>query len=218
MIDLIYTGSGNKQLSAIAIEEGWKYGSQPKYHPHTSLTFADHDFKRGNDIVYLNKYAAYIKENQPKYATAPDIMGEKSLSEILDWAELNLSSNVEAIIIIPKLCGIIKDIPDNLDGCPIILGYSVPSSYGGTGVPLWEFAQRPVHLLGGNPRAQLYLSAYLNVISMDNNAMAKLAIRIGKAWSDVDFDFTDKDSNRRYWDTFRVSCAAIRRAWLCVAL
>ena len=49
----------------------------------------------------------------------------------------------------PYAFGGIARVPEQIGGKAVRLGYSVPTKFGGTEVPLWEFGQRPVHLLGG---------------------------------------------------------------------
>ena len=50
-----------------------------------------------------------------------------------------------------------------------VLGYSVPTRYGATSLPLEAFDGRPVHLLGGRPDTQRRLADSLNVVSIDCN-------------------------------------------------
>jgi hypothetical protein len=67
----------------------------------------------------------------------------------------------------------IEDLGDR-----VILGYSVPTGYGGTELPV-EFFEGPVHLLGGSPRSQRQLGDVMNIISFDNNNIT-IAARFGK--------------------------------------
>lgn len=58
-----------------------------------------------------------------------------------------------------------------------MLGYSVPTSHGGTPLSVDLFRGRRVHLLGGSWRAQLDFLAALgdDVVSLDNNYIRKQA-------------------------------------------
>jgi hypothetical protein len=49
-----------------------------------------------------------------------------------------------------------------------LLGFSVPTKYGGTAIPMTAF-RRPVHLLGGRPDVQRRLGSVLPVVSLDCN-------------------------------------------------
>jgi hypothetical protein len=64
-----------------------------------------------------------------------------------------------------------------------MLGFSVPTSYGGTPLPVEAFSGRRVHLLGGNPDNQIAVYNQLrgDVISLDTNQMA-LKAEFGNTW------------------------------------
>lgn len=70
----------------------------------------------------------------------------------------------------------------------MILGYSVPTKYGKTEVPLEEFHGWPIHLLGGSPQKQMELFQYFRqhstkVVSVDGNVIGKLSM-LGQFWRD----------------------------------
>jgi hypothetical protein len=62
-----------------------------------------------------------------------------------------------------------------------MLGYSIPTSHGGTPLPAEAFRGRRVHLLGGSWSDQLAYLAQLgdDVVSLDNNAIQMIASRFG---------------------------------------
>jgi hypothetical protein len=64
-----------------------------------------------------------------------------------------------------------------------MLGYSVPTSYGGTEIPIKKFQGRKVHLLGGSPNSQIACWSDIpdSVVSLDNNYLFKTAYK-GQAW------------------------------------
>lgn len=135
-----------------------------------------------NPVFIDNHYHAYdhahhvsvVRQHRPRYATVRDVMTREQcaqadiayyeLSQILDWAE-ELAEYAEHVIVIPKY--------DCLDRIPesYMLGYSVPTSYGGTPLPISAFRGRRVHLLGGEPRLQVEYWRELgsDVVSIDNN-------------------------------------------------
>jgi hypothetical protein len=92
----------------------------------------------------------------------------------LDFAE-ELSQYAENVIVIPKYDCLDK-IPDKF-----MLGYSVPTSHGGTPLPVEAFRGRRVHLLGGSWADQLAYWAHLQdeVVSMDNNHVMLIASKYG---------------------------------------
>jgi hypothetical protein len=78
---------------------------------------------------------------------------------------------------VPKVAEVIERLPRVIGGKQVVLGYSVPTAYGATPLPLWEFRGWPVHCLGGNARRQAELCGYLDVISADGNLAWRLARR-----------------------------------------
>ncbi len=224
---LIYCGAGNKRFAQIAVNSGWKYGAQLPgtiYPEVASLYFADQDWKSPDRGKYMNA----LKEYRPTQATVLDLEYESQFSEVMSWAE-EASQFVDRVIIIPKVFGIIPKIPQSINGKRTILGYSVPTKYAGTEVPIWEFGNRPVHLLGGSPHNQMKLRAYLNVFSADNNYINKMAARFCQFWMPGNAMYaqnrwfpTLKEANDGIdwhgdidapYEAFRRSCVNIIKAW-----
>lgn len=223
MPTLIYCAGGNQRFAQIAIDAGFRYGSQLPETVYYPLHFADQDWKRPNRAAYM----AGLEQHRPTMATVLDWEHIEQLSEVLDWAE-EAAQYVEQVLIIPKAHGGIDKLPRRIGGADVILGYSVPTKFGGTYVPCWEFGGWPVHLLGGSPQAQMRLSHYLNVISTDGNMAQRLAIRHCQFW----IAGTARYASNRWWPTvreanngaridapdlpylaFERSCANIMAAW-----
>ena len=175
---LIFCAGGNRRFASIAVSEGWKYGARLPSTVHEKMFFADQDWKRPNRTRYMDALEKY----RPIMATVLDFEDVCQYPEILSWAE-QASQWCEKIVIIPKVSGTIDDIPQKIGTSDIILGYSVPTSYGGTSVPVWEFGHRPVHLLGGSPQKQRDMTSYLNVVSADGNMAIKCATKFLKYWT-----------------------------------
>jgi len=147
------------------------------------VAFVDNDFKAYDHAVHL----AAVKEYRPKYATVRDVMTKAQcesagiayypLEQILDWAS-ELAQFASNVIVVPKY--------DCLDRIPEdrMLGYSVPTQYGGTPLPITAFRGRRVHLLGGNPEVQIqyYRAIPDSVVSLDNNQM-HLRATFGNTWT-----------------------------------
>jgi len=97
---------------------------------------------------------------------ARDIIRACDLERVLNEAEL-LARYVPLVVVVPKdvrlADHLLTDIP-----AKFLLGYSVPSRYGGTLIPTGKF-QRPVHLLGGRPDSQRRLAEQMPVFSFDCN-------------------------------------------------
>ena len=225
--ELIYCADGNAEFARIAVEAGFKYGAQlpPRGLPFSPY-FADQNWKDPNRERYISELA----KHRPFMASVLDWERPEQLSEVLNWAE-EAAQFVETVMIIPKVIGQIDKIPASVGGKAIRLGYSVPTRFGGTQVPIWEFGKREVHLLGGSPKAQFTLFHYLNVVSVDGNMHQLMAtkycaffslVRIpgvrnhpwptlieadGKTWGDG-----SNMANAPY-EAFRRSCAAIKTMW-----
>lgn len=177
MTTLIYCAAGNPRFMDIAIEAGLMAGACLPNKTYHTLFFADQNWKKPDQARYISALA----KERPAIATVIDIERDEQLKQALEWAEEAAPHVSEAVILIPKVCGIIPLIPETIGGRAVRLGYSVPTAYGGTPVPVWEFGRRAVHLLGGGPDTQLQLRYYLNVQSADGNYLQKLAL-LGKFW------------------------------------
>lgn len=221
---LIYCADGNARFAQISIDAGFKYGARlPHRGLHHSIYFADQDWKNPD----RKRYMAELARHQPMMATVLDWERAEQRSEVLGWAE-DAARFVERVLIIPKVPGTIETLPHRIGDTQIILGYSVPTSYGGTFVPTWEFAGWPVHLLGGSPHRQMELCHYLNVVSTDGNFHLGMATRFCQFW----MPGTARYARNRWWPTlaeanggmrwlgkdapyeaFRRSCENIAKAW-----
>jgi hypothetical protein len=185
-LDVIYTLQGADVTCCLAVLAGLKYGIQSgnfRLCPYTEelsgrheVCFIDNDYFAYDHTKHLET----VKRFGPKYCTVRDVMTKVqckeagieyySLEKILDWAE-ELNEYAENVILIPKY--------DCLDKLPekFMLGYSIPTSHGGTPLPVSLFKGFRVHLLGGSWKAQLAHLAELeeSVVSLDNNQIALIA-------------------------------------------
>jgi hypothetical protein len=126
------------------------------------LGFLDIDWK-GYDFA---RHLSAARSTRPLVTVARDIEDIADLNRTLDEASY-LARYAAKVIVVPKdprLADCIEDlIPPSF-----VLGYSVPTRYGGTSLPLSAF-RRSVHLLGGRPDAQRRLAQSLDVVSLDCN-------------------------------------------------
>jgi len=207
-MDLIYCASGNKRFAQIAIDAGFLYGAQLPgtiYHP---IFFADQNWKKPN----RERYMLALKQHKPNMATVLDLERPDQLDDVLAWAE-EAAALVEVVLIVPKYSGAIDQLPRSIGGRAIRLGYSVPTRYAGTEVPLWEFGGWPVHLLGGNPQNQMALRAYLDVHSADGNAAHRAACEWCIAWEKGRWSKTKFYGIDAMYVAFDISCRNIMTAW-----
>lgn len=171
---LIYCAGRNKRMSDIAAAAGFRLGAQVPTTVYHELFFCDQDWKNPNRAAYM----AALAEHRPQMATVLDLEHPEQHAEVLSWAE-EAAQYAAQVLIIPKYFGAIDSLPRQINGKDVVLAFSVPTRFGGTQVPLWEFAGWPVHLLGGSPQAQMKYAAHLNaiadVVSADGNMANKMA-------------------------------------------
>jgi hypothetical protein len=221
--ELIYCAGKNRVFEGIALAAGYTLGARLPatiYHP---IGFADQDWHNPDRAIYMQALA----HHRPRMATVLDLEREEQRNDVLSWAE-EAAQYCERVLIIPKYSGCIDTLPRTIGGADVVLAFSVPTRYGGTQVPLWEFDGWPVHLLGGSPHAQMHYAAHLgaiaNVVSADGNMANKMAHRC-KFWSakpggakgdrwwslaDVGLAHFGEGSNA---EAFRRSCENIKAAW-----
>lgn len=222
---LIYCAGGNRRFAEIALAAGYRYGSQLPETVYAPLYFADQDWRRPDRAAYMAALAAH----RPAMATVLDWEREGQLPEVLDWAE-EAAQHVGSVLIVPKVMGGIGRIPREVGGAPVVLAYSVPTRFGGTEVPAWEFTGWPVHLLGGSPRRQMaiwhHLRGRCEVVTADGNYAQMMAVRHNQFWAPGNARY----GRDRWWprlaeadgqpwgegapyEAFRRSCANIVEAW-----
>ena len=214
---LIYCADGAPKLARAAVDAGWLYGARLPAKVYQPVHFADQDWKAPNRRAYMRA----LELHRPAMATVIDWEYPEQLPEVLGWAEEAAEMVGESVVIVPKVPGEVYRVPGSVGGKPAILGFSVPTSYGGSCCWLGEFGRRPVHLLGGSPQAQMRLACYLNVVSADGN-MAGQQARRGRFWR-------RRKGSRGHWvqlsevgdmrtreadlEAFRRSLEEIREAW-----
>jgi GNAT superfamily N-acetyltransferase len=221
--ELIFCAASSAQFSKIAVEQGFSYGAQLPGIPNYPPVFVDQDWKRPNRAAYM----AALRQYQPRLATCVDWETDDQLDEVLSWADEAARYVSEAVIIIPKVMGGIPRLPRTIRGKQVRLGYSVPTSFGGTCLPVWEFTGWPIHLLGGSPNNQLMLRDYMNVVSADGNYIKKMAQEFGQffacnkqavrsrtpQWPKLN-EYHDTSTLQDVpYLTFRLSCANVQAAW-----
>lgn len=211
--DLIYCAAGNVRYGQIAIDAGFRYGAQLPRKLHHAPYFVDQDWKKPR----RDKYMAALAQWRPYMATVLDLEEPEQLEEVLDWAE-EAAQYVSEVVVIPKYSGAVAQLPRVIGGAAVRLGYSVPTRYGGTTVPLWEFYGWPVHLLGGDVKAHLKLTHYLDVRSVDGNIAQKVAHH-GMTFDGVRWVTLEKYLGGHYegkdmtYTAFEISCRNIVKAW-----
>jgi hypothetical protein len=177
-VDVIYTFGCSDATCCVAHKSGLMYGvrSTDRACDRHPIAFIDNEFKSYDHALHREVVARF----RPKYATVRDIMTRKQcreagveyydIDQVMRWAE-ELESHAENVIVIPKY-DCLKDIPDRY-----VLGYSIPTSYGGTPMPIGAFAGRRIHLLGGSPKRQYqhWSAVPDDVVSVDTNFINRVS-------------------------------------------
>lgn len=209
MPELIYCADGNKRFAQIAIDAGFLYGARlPHRGLHHPIHFADQDWKKPD----RERYMSALAEHRPVMATVMDWEQEEQLAEVLDWAE-EAAQYVERVLLIPKVIGGIEKLPRRIGGADVVLAYSVPTKYGGTFVPVWEFSGWPVHLLGGSPHKQFEMAHYLDVVSVDGNYHQLMACKFCEYWKAGQWHKVRPKQKDNIYVAFERSCRNIMEMW-----
>lgn len=220
--ELIYCAARNKRFAEIAIRYGFTYGAQMPAAVYFPPEFIDQDWKKPN----RERYVTALAMHRPRLATVLDWETDDQFDEVMSWANEAAQYVGEAVIIIPKVIGGVARIPEQIGGRNVRLGYSVPTRFGGTDVPVWEFGARPVHLLGGSPHKQRSMAEYLNVVSVDSNYCQGEAVKRAQFFSagvvewaknkrfpkmkESVYGFVSEDAP---YFAFELSCMNIRALW-----
>ncbi len=158
--------SHSRFVQDIARQFGWMAGAR-----YTNLR----DIKHLNEVYFIDidwknydfeRHLHAVRIHRPALTVARDVICSNDLDSIVREAEL-LNQHANKIIIVPKDRALESEARL---GVPIMfrLGYSIPTKYGGTEIPVEKFTG-PVHLLGGRPDVQRQLAEKMNVVSLDGN-------------------------------------------------
>ncbi len=117
----------------------------------------------------FERHLAAVKAVRPLITVARDLTSITDTPRLL--AEIDLLRHyAKYVVVVPKTQRF-ASVRAHFKRRGNILGYSVPTGYGGTTVPMSHFANHDVHLLGGRPLAQFQLARKLCVMSFDCNSI-----------------------------------------------
>ena len=207
MADLIFCLDGNRRLAEIALGAGFLYGVRGRQRPDFPVAFLDLDWRAPDFTAHLERCRRW----RPRYAVAGDAEKVDDLGVVLDQAAA-LAPYAQHVIVVPKAPGLVEAIPERY-----VVGLSVPTRFGATQAPFWEYRGRRVHLLGGPPGAQLRLAALLGpgIVSADGNSHL-VAARRGTVWERGRWaggPLGEPAGPDMLYRAFARSCANIRAAW-----
>lgn len=156
----------NPHVMKIATAYGWlpgaKYTNLRDLKQFELVGFIDIDWKNYDFERHLKAVAA----TKPLLTVANDLTDIGNIDVLIEQADA-LMEHAGKVIIVPKDPRL-SETMDYLIPNRFLLGYSVPTRYGGTIIPPERFT-RPVHLLGGRPDIQRGLGERMSVASIDCN-------------------------------------------------
>ncbi len=156
----------SRLVQELARKHGWlpgaRYTNLRDVRLSTGLGFLDIDWRDYNFRRHLDA----AKATRPVLTVARDVEDETRLAQTLDEAQELLQYALH-VAIVPKDTRLQEDLEHRIPAT-FILGFSVPSRYGGTRISPRAF-KRPVHLLGGRPDVQRRFANSLKVFSIDCN-------------------------------------------------
>ena len=175
--------SGRVDLTEYAGKKGYLRGARldkaDRYANHgVAVDFLDMDWNDPDP----DKLIRAAKDHRPKYVVAGDYLRDEDNTQLVNNRARQLRDLAENVIVVPKSPGDFQHVPE---WC--VVGYSVPTEYGGTDIPLREYVSLPnqIHVLGGTPHRQFDVVSQLwleNVCSIDGNSIHKAATIGAKAW------------------------------------
>jgi hypothetical protein len=150
----------------IAVSHGWlpgaRYTNLRDVKRFRKLGFLDIDWKRYD--FYRHLETASIA--RPLMTVACEVEHRRDLKRIVDQA-YRLLEFCKYVVVVPKDILLESKLSSSIPR-EFLLGFSVPSRYGGTRLSPHSF-KRPVHLLGGRPDIQRALAELMPVFSIDAN-------------------------------------------------
>lgn len=126
------------------------------------LGFLDIDWRRYDFARHLET----TRITRPLMTVARDIENHRDLRRTIDQA-FRLLEFARYVVVVPK-DPLLESRLNEAIPAEFLLGFSVPTRYGGTKLSPSAF-RRPVHLLGGRPDVQRKLGDAMPVFSIDAN-------------------------------------------------
>jgi hypothetical protein len=133
------------------------------------IDFVDNDFEDPNK----DRIEEIVEKTGADYVVLPDIYDCDDVNGVLEFGDELEHEYGTTPIVVPKCEFSWRRVPDRW-----LIGFSVPSGYGSTEIPITEFKNHRVHLLGGSHRNQIKfanraIDAGVDIFSVDGNAFSK---------------------------------------------
>lgn len=134
-----------------------------------NIDFVDNNFKDPSH----DRLRDIVKRTDPEFAVLPDVYDVEDWTEVIALGKEMENKYGVTPVVVPKTEFDYDVIPDEW-----IVGFSVPSGYGETDIPISAFTDHRVHLLGGSHRNQIHyankaVESGVDLFSVDGNAFTK---------------------------------------------
>lgn len=202
-VDVISTVNGGQDASWAIYRGGGLVGmesnnTRPPY--DVPIDFVDWPFTRGS--ASFEDHLQVVKKEKPMYAVAPDVEGDVSVDQALEYAD-QLDSHAGVVIVVPK------DAHPEEVGEDYRIGIPCQDRFGGVPWSIWEYRNcKQVHLLGGSPVRHQEFKNYVNIRSVDTASIVKAAYR-GGSWREGGW----YKANIGFYESLEASIDGMNRFW-----
>jgi hypothetical protein len=187
----VITTAGHEHMR-IAYEYGFKTGGRLDNIDRLAedgipIHFIDMDWHNPE----FDRLVQACKKYEPEYVVGGDYTKhdpshpDSNISLINERAEI-LNQYAENVQVVPHGSNQVEHVPDGM-----VVGYSVPTTYGAAEGELIDYHGRDIHLLGGAPAKQMDMIREFDgdIVSIDGNAINKMANVANRYWSGHDWKF-----------------------------
>ena len=185
MTEVYTTTKGGRDVTAAVDESAARLGVEATNNVPDGYAVEFVDYPFTDPDATIDDHIDRVESERPRLTVAPDVEHDITLSDAVAIGD-ELLEHAETVIVVPKDCHP-SDVPDRFRP-------AVATHQFGSGTPwgVWEY-DRPVHILGGSPNAQLRFGRYLDVASVDTSWFVTRC-RFGM-WDGVSIDETPDE-----WD------------------
>lgn len=185
----VITTAGHEHMR-IAYEYGFKTGGRLDNIDRLAedgvpIHFIDMDWHNPE----FERLVQACKKYEPEYVVGGDYTKhypghpDSNISTINERADI-LDQYAENVQVVPHGSSQVEHVPDGM-----VVGYSVPTTYGAAEGELIDYHGRDIHLLGGAPAKQMEMIREFgeDIVSIDGNAINKMANVANRYWSGHDW-------------------------------
>jgi len=190
----VITTAGHEHMR-IAYEYGFKTGGRLDNIDRLAedgipIHFIDMDWHNPE----FDRLVEACKKYEPEYVvggdyTKHDPSHPDSNIELINERARTLDQYAENVQVVPHGSNQVQHVPDDM-----VVGYSVPTTYGAAEGELIDYHGRDIHLLGGAPAKQMRMIQEFgtDIVSIDGNAINKMANVANRYWTGAKWEWQDE--------------------------